>query len=807
MPGFSIVTNVSSLIAQENLNKTNDLQQRTITRLTSGLRINSSADDAAGLAIANRFRSDISVLRQGIRNAADGLSTLQTIDGGLNNISLLIDRARILATQSASGTFTGDRSTLNAEFQSVINEIDRQAQVVGLDPGGTFAALLSVFIGGGRSNNNITETTNGSVQIDLSNSALNANRLGLKGVQAIGSAGTDIGASSTTSVENILANVTNTNSTRTSGFTEFHFVGPGFSDDQQVKLSVNLTGVVDTTTLVNAINSAIEGFTSTSASGQAFKGAGIKAVINADAGGLKQLAFTSSNTAFQVQAGDRLANALLGNFDSGGPAGASLSVSVAGAAAAAGPATANATIGIEIHGGGLLAAQTITVSVTSADTRTVVFAALASAFAANSTLTSAGFTVNADVPSGVVTFSNSEGENFQVFVAGDEENLLGFGTAVLGGGAYTGTTGSVNYSTITGSAVFDNTNAGTVTISVFVNGSRAAAPETLLVTIAAGATTNAQLVQQLNNQILLNTTLAGAGIQASQAAGVLTLASAAGSSFRISVDDLAAGVALGFNDSNAGTVIAGTYSEASGFVETTLNPGGAHATSGTAVADPTSFGGLYFGNDVQSLLISAKAPNGTVVSQTITLSYSNAFTLDQAIDAINTQLQTSNNETLQKIVAVKERGSAANTEGIRFLSTLESGFSVAVGDLANDHGLDNNAPSDLLLSSKELAGGAIADISSKENAERAVTLLVASVSELARVQADVGKGQNQLQFAIGLATTQITNLSAAESRIRDADLAEEAANLTRASIAQQAGVAALAQANAAPQAVLALLRS
>ena len=164
MPGFSIVTNISSLLAQENLNKTNDVQTTTIRRLTSGLRINSSADDAAGLAIANRFRSDISVLRQGIRNAADGLSTLQTIDGGLNNVSLLIDRARTLATQSASGTFTGDRNTLNSEFQSVLGEIDRQAQAVGLDPGGTFNAALSVFIGGGRSNNNVSEVTNGSVQ-------------------------------------------------------------------------------------------------------------------------------------------------------------------------------------------------------------------------------------------------------------------------------------------------------------------------------------------------------------------------------------------------------------------------------------------------------------------------------------------------------------------------------------------------------------------------------------------------------------------------------------------------------------------
>ena len=73
MAGFSIATNIASLIAQENLNKTNVLQETTIRRLTSGLRINSSADDAAGLAIANKFRSDLSVLRQGIRNGADGL--------------------------------------------------------------------------------------------------------------------------------------------------------------------------------------------------------------------------------------------------------------------------------------------------------------------------------------------------------------------------------------------------------------------------------------------------------------------------------------------------------------------------------------------------------------------------------------------------------------------------------------------------------------------------------------------------------------------------------------------------------------
>src|SRR3954468_24548079 len=160
---FAINTNTASLQAQEYLRTNQDFQSKTISRVTSGLRIISSGDDAAGLAIANGFRSDRAVLTQGIRNANDGLSTLQTIDGGINNISQLLDRARTLAAQSASGTFTGSRSVLNSEFGSVLEEINRQGQAIGLDTGGLFARSLSVFIGGGRTNGSITATQNGAV--------------------------------------------------------------------------------------------------------------------------------------------------------------------------------------------------------------------------------------------------------------------------------------------------------------------------------------------------------------------------------------------------------------------------------------------------------------------------------------------------------------------------------------------------------------------------------------------------------------------------------------------------------------------
>src|SRR5947207_217530 len=109
---LSIQTNVNSLLAQENLRANSEFQSRTIERLTSGYRINSSADDAAGLAVANKFRSDTAELLQGVRNANDGISQLQIIDGGSNNISKILDRMKTLATQAASSSFTGNRGTL-----------------------------------------------------------------------------------------------------------------------------------------------------------------------------------------------------------------------------------------------------------------------------------------------------------------------------------------------------------------------------------------------------------------------------------------------------------------------------------------------------------------------------------------------------------------------------------------------------------------------------------------------------------------------------------------------------------------------
>ncbi len=170
---ISLQTNVTSLFAEQALNQNTSLEGQAIQQLSSGYRINSSGDDAAGLAVANQYRSTIAELQQGVLNASNGTSILQIVDGGLNNISTILDRLQTLATESASATFAGNRNTLNQEFQSLTQEITRQANNIGLAGGGQYNQVNSVFIGGGNN------ASNGQVSIDLSGSANQVDAAGL----------------------------------------------------------------------------------------------------------------------------------------------------------------------------------------------------------------------------------------------------------------------------------------------------------------------------------------------------------------------------------------------------------------------------------------------------------------------------------------------------------------------------------------------------------------------------------------------------------------------------------------------------
>jgi flagellin len=124
--GLRINTNVASLAAQRNLAVASESLGRSFGRLSSGLRIARASDDAAGLAISERMRAQVRSLQQAQRNANDGISLVQTAEGALEEINSILIRLRELSVESATGTMnTTDRQTMDAEFQILVDEIDR----------------------------------------------------------------------------------------------------------------------------------------------------------------------------------------------------------------------------------------------------------------------------------------------------------------------------------------------------------------------------------------------------------------------------------------------------------------------------------------------------------------------------------------------------------------------------------------------------------------------------------------------------------------------------------------------------------
>jgi len=123
-----INTNVGALTAQRNLTTSQSSLQVSINRLSSGLRVNSSADDAAGLAVAERILVQVRGMTMNIRNAGDAISIMQVADGGAAQVSANLQRMRELAIESANEFLSADRANLQVEFAALGNEIDRLAK-------------------------------------------------------------------------------------------------------------------------------------------------------------------------------------------------------------------------------------------------------------------------------------------------------------------------------------------------------------------------------------------------------------------------------------------------------------------------------------------------------------------------------------------------------------------------------------------------------------------------------------------------------------------------------------------------------
>ena len=127
---ISILTNVASLNAQRNLNTTQTALSASIGRLSSGMRINNAADDAAGLGISENLKADLRSLSQASRNANDGVSMSQVAEGSMNEMQGIVTRMRELSVQSANQTLgSTERGYIQTEFGQLRNEINRISAV------------------------------------------------------------------------------------------------------------------------------------------------------------------------------------------------------------------------------------------------------------------------------------------------------------------------------------------------------------------------------------------------------------------------------------------------------------------------------------------------------------------------------------------------------------------------------------------------------------------------------------------------------------------------------------------------------
>jgi flagellin len=187
--GLRVNTNIASLDARQSLNQRTQALEASFRRLSTGLRIARAGEDAAGLAISERFRSQILSTNTAARNAQDGISLTQTGEGALDEVSSILIRLRELSVQAANGTASSsDRDTLDQEFSALVSEIDRIARSTtfnGVNLLDGSAPTLSFQVG--------IENTLGIDTIDIPPADVLAVTLGL-GSMSIGAAGTPTAA-------------------------------------------------------------------------------------------------------------------------------------------------------------------------------------------------------------------------------------------------------------------------------------------------------------------------------------------------------------------------------------------------------------------------------------------------------------------------------------------------------------------------------------------------------------------------------------------------------------------------------------
>jgi len=821
---LTINTNVASLNAQRNLGKSqNDLNQ-SMQRLSSGLRINSAKDDAAGLAISDRMTAQITGLNQAVRNANDGISLSQTAEGALQESTNILQRIRELAVQSANDTNSAsDRESLQAEVDQLIEELDRIADTTqfngkNLLDGTMTDATFQVGANAGVSQTisfsidsaetsklsavgTVIEAPNGDAVSgsDVNGTALAAGDLVVNGKEVGATDGTNsslAGAINTAAGETI-ATATNV---QTLDFSTVNLE----STDAAVGTGEAYTDGTDAAAADVGTAGALTNAATASYESQTIVLTGIVAndgdtlSFTFDGGGTYDWTVNSGDGSDADAIGAALdtlgtvtetggnGNDFTFSYDAG-----SDTLTVTQASGTEGPigefsiALADDSGDTVVHDptGGTAAAEASAGVANQASEYTFTVTAAEAATIDGTTIQFNGSDLTGLDLSGVTdqaslaTALEATDEISSATFAGDTLTIVGNAT---------GTTGEDFSITGEGFTDADGTPAVASTMDLTIDDAGAATVTALDLTVEGVAVDDSSIDYSSISDV--------AGL-VSALDGLSEISAADNGDGTITISSATAGT--------AGTLAAGTVV--------------GDATSGALVQEDATVSGTYsltIGSDTIDI---AAAAGGEVTAEEVAAEidalsdYSAEVTDDgriQITQATGAAFDMSEDIDLDGVGAGAAEGTAS---GFATVGSTASTFNGQVSlDSTNDITVEEVTTGALAASGLNTAGNATTtidqvNVSTREGATTAISSVDAALAQIDTIRGDLGAVQNRFESTIANLQNVSENLSAARSRILDADIAEETSNMTKQNILQQAGVSILAQANQAPQLALSLL--
>ena len=744
-----INTNVQSLNAQRNLSSSQSSLATSLTRLSSGLRINSAKDDAAGLAISDRMSAQIRGLNQAVRNSNDGISLAQTAEGALSESGNILQRIRELAVQSANSTNSAsDRQALNSEVNQLVSELDRIANTTSFNGlkllDGSFTAQTFQVGADARQtiNVNVGAATTDRIGINKVNSnnavasdAITAATYGNTGVTVDGTGKVGSGGSA---ANNLIAAQAAASPAQTLSF--------GKADGTTVDVAVTAgMSAVD-------IAGAIDGEMS--------------------AAGTPTYGSNSVSLSFDVA-----------NWETGD----AITLDVSGETFSV---TAGATPDFEAELGAAA---------------TQLQTDLNTSFGANS------FTVTADGNTLTITAANgttgaNTGHNIELSALTVTEDA---GTNLSASVSFTGannTTGSLDsgeayVQTASLSYEINDTDSALFT-SLSSTASGSSAELVAFGNTASGANNVAAQQLTINGQVQEKVDIA-AGADAKAIAGAINAVAdktgvQASARTTATLSDVSTAGVISFNLN--GTDVSANISDVNNL--TNLADAINSQTSKTGVTAKLSVEKDAIelvaedGRDIKIADFNNSSVDGTDVT-------SASMKVQGGIGDDKSGLATVLRDTNTTEGATDTDTDSTTIGGNVELKAAGGYFSVSSNKADDEGGLFSGAVDE--LQAGDLKSVNKIDISTVAGATDALDVIDGALSRINSIRADLGAVQNRFESTIANLNTSTENLSAARSRIRDTDFAAETANLTRSQILQQAGTAMLAQANALPNNVLSLL--